>query len=180
MFCKQCGGPVKPEAQFCPHCGAAAADARAAAAAKPAGPPSVRSMTTADGKRAGGVRPKDLAIRVAAVLVVLMVGTATTYRFLGSRRPAAASAAETDSCLNEPAARSTNSAVDAMLSVTNLSPAPVVVHWINFSGTRERHFEVGPQGSRNQRTPRSYPWVVTTPSGECLQLVSTPGPVVIK
>lgn len=175
MFCKQCGGPVKPEAQFCPHCGATA-NAGPKAVATPVG----RAGTTTAGKATAGLRPKDLAIRVAAVLVVLAAGTVATYQFLGSRAPVAASAAETDSCLNEPTARSTNSAVDAMLSVTNLSAAPVVVHWINFSGTRERHFEVAPQGSRNQRTPRTYPWIVTTPSGECLQLVSTPGPVVIK
>lgn len=175
MFCKQCGGPIKAEAQFCPHCGIAAG-----VVTGPAKAPVRRAGAIADGKDGRRVDTKQFSIRIAGFLLVLAVGTAATYQFLGARQRPAPGTGSADSCLSEPDVRSTNGAVDAMLSVTNQSATPVVVHWINFSGTRERHFEVASQGSRNQRSPRTYPWVVTTPSGDCLQLVATPGPVVIK
>lgn len=180
MFCNHCGGAVKPDAQFCPHCGAAFGEARhspATQAAAAKDPPA--AVTAAKNTRPRVNLRRGTAARLGAVLLIIAIGTAITYQFLGATQPTS-SAAGSDECQNESSLRSTNGPVDAMLTVTNLSSAPVVVHWINYSGTRERHFEVAPQGSRHQRTPRTYPWIVTTPSGECLQLLSTPGVAVVR
>ena len=173
MFCKLCGGPLKPDAQFCPHCGAARIEPAVRAGGDGPSRNTAAAASTKPGRRMNAPRTRAIAVGLLG-LVVAVVSTAVVL----SRRTAQSGTGP--GCRDESVARSVNGPVDDMLTVTNLTTAPVDVHWINFAGGREKHFEVAPQGTRRQRTPARYPWVITNAEGKCLQLVSVPATVVIK
>jgi hypothetical protein len=182
MFCRNCGGPLKPEAQFCPHCGAATIEPAASGGGDAAPKPgAVAAAPTTRAVRVPMTAPhsrRTTAMKAALIVLTIAILAVLAYLGLAWRRSSPALAA--NGCDDEPVAHSVNGAVDDMLTVTNLTASPIEVHWLNFEGAREKHFDVAPQGTRQQRTPKSYPWVITTQSGQCLRMVSVPGAVMIK
>ena len=200
MFCRQCGSPIGSDSRFCPGCGSprgsgapatevdqptvAWADAHLRVESQTAMHPTViatpRPAVRSSAPPAAGParRVGRFGSRVVWLLLAIL-SVAALYvvwaRVWRSSNPSAPA-----SCESEQALRSSPGQADTVLAFTNATPESVVVYWLNFNGVRERWFEVRPQASRNQRTPSSYRWVVTRLDGTCLQVVTGPGPVVVK
>jgi hypothetical protein len=119
-----------------------------------------------------------LAVWVTALTLTGVLAMAAARRWTAPVQSAAAPVEAT--CDNESQLRSATGGTEAMLQVANKTAAPVVVHWINFEGARERWFEVKPGGTRNQRTPPGYRWVVAKPDGACLAVIAGEGSVVVE
>lgn len=127
-----------------------------------------------------------LAGWVAALAVVGALGVVGARRYMAPApeasappAPVAASSVEA-TCQTESSLKSTPGAGQATLQVTNKTTAPVVVHWLNLNGAREKWFEVSPGAMRNQRTPPTYKWVVARADGTCLAVISGQGSVVVE
>lgn len=208
MDCSHCGTPLTTSSRFCPGCGLRIDGATPPPIAAepptvpappppepvsftppppvPLPPPPVPGSITRPGLGGSGAK---LAGWVAALVVVAALGVVGARRFVGSPAaatspvpepaPAAANTPEA-SCETESQLKSAPGSGEGMLQVTNKTTAPVVVHWLNLSGARERWFEVRPGGSRNQRTPPTYRWIVARPDGTCLAVVSGQGSVVVE
>lgn len=171
--CTSCGGVLKPDAQFCPHCGAAVLTPAAVTHA----PGAPLGDSWRSGGRVRGSGPIFLVAGAVLLVALAAIGGTIAYQVLAWRSTPSGPAGS--GCDAESDVRSTNGPVDDLLVVTNESAAPVEVHWIDFEGRREKHFDLAPGGTRRQRTPRTYPWVITTPGGECLRVVTIPGTVVL-
>lgn len=164
--------------------------------APPDPPPAVAPAPVAAGHVPASVtRPAasgsalKLAGWVAALAVVAALGVVGARRFTGAAAespesptpsaPVAPNAVEA-TCDNERSLTSAPGSGQATLQVTNKTTAPVVVHWLNLSGVREKWFEVSPGALRNQRTPPTYKWVVARADGTCLAVISGQGSVVVE
>jgi hypothetical protein len=129
-----------------------------------------------------------LAVWVTALTLTGVLAVAAARRWSASAESAevadvaeAAPAAEIEAtCDTESQLRSVPGGTETMLQVANRTTAPVVVHWINLQGARERWFEVRQGGTRNQRTPPGYRWVVARADGTCLAVIAGQGSVVVE
>lgn len=65
--------------------------------------------------------------------------------------------------------RSTESSIPATIRFTNELTSGVVGYWIDFDGTAERYFELGPAGSMTQPTYQDHVWVVVDDRGRPLR-----------
>jgi hypothetical protein len=119
-----------------------------------------------------------LAVWVTALTLTGVLAVAAARRWTS---PAESSEAPVEAtCDSESQLKSATGGTETMLQVANKTAEPVVVHWINFQGTRERWFEVRPGASRSQRTPPGYRWVVARPDGACLAVIAGEGSVVVE
>jgi hypothetical protein len=119
-----------------------------------------------------------LAVWVTALALTGVLAVAAARRWSSSEASAAQDVEAT--CDSESQLRSATGGTETLLQVANKTTAPVVVHWINFQGARERWFEVRPGASRSQRTPPGYRWVVARPDGACLAVIAGEGSVVVE
>jgi hypothetical protein len=73
-------------------------------------------------------------------------------------------------CDLEPTLRSTNSDAPAVIKFVNQRTESVELIWLDFDGHRKSYGFLAPGSTRDQRTFLSHPWVVSRPSGTCVDI----------
>lgn len=76
-----------------------------------------------------------------------------------------------DECTAEPQLKSTAGPEPVEIMIKNYLAAPIQVYWLNFEGRRVFYFALGPKQYYVQKTYQGHVWVLTSKSGDCLQIV---------
>jgi hypothetical protein len=83
------------------------------------------------------------------------------------------------SCQNEATTKSTEAAGPTTYTISNHTAVTLTVYWLNYTGQREKWFDLSAGQTQAQETFETHPWLVAGPDGACLRIFSAPATIVI-